>query len=177
MTKEELLHRAGEWLKLPSPKNRMTANIQELNTLFNAATGRNVDCTSCNFNAMAAELQRYVLSPDSLTVHPTKKEIMATKATKYKVSKAALQNGTDLVVLNHGGTSEAIRLSEMTDAQAERIAKNKRFAHNVELVKTTEAKADAPKATAKKASTSKAAPAAKEPAPAAETKADSTDKE
>ncbi|KAA3438464.1 hypothetical protein [Rufibacter hautae] len=150
MSKEELLERARLWLQIPYPKNRATANIQELNILFNAITGRNVDCTSCNFNAMASELQRYTLNPDSIIVYPTQQEIMANKTTKYQISKAAKANNVGTVVLVHdNGATEAITLASMTDEQADGIANSEQFKHNVELVNHSSDEDDAPKLTEK----------------------------
>lgn len=179
MTKEELLERVRAWLLLPYPTNRQGANAQELNTLYQAITGKAADCSSCTnwLIRMAAKLREFEASPELFKVQPTQKQIMAEASKKYKPSKLAIQNNVSTVVLNHNGTSEAIKLSEMTDAQAERILKNKRFAHNVEKVETKEAKADAPKTSSKKASTAKATTAAKDTAKATETKAEDTAKD
>ncbi|RNI26635.1 hypothetical protein [Rufibacter latericius] len=167
MTQQELLERARVWLAIPYPKNREEANRQELNTLYHAVTGRHADCSSCTnwLIRMAAKLTEYVASPESFTLQPTRTVTMATTSSKYRISKAAKENGAEIVVLNHNGTSEAINLNSMTDAQAERILKNKQFAHNVEVIKTKEGDAAPAKSTksAPKAAAEAPAPAKAEP--------------
>lgn len=152
MTKEALLNRARVWLELPDPKKREEANRVELNILYQAVTGTVADCTSCTnwLIRMRAKLEDFSRTPERFSIHPTQKQIMASKSTKYKASKAAIQNGVDLIVLNHGETSEAIKLSQATDAQFERVLASKRFAHNVEKIPTKTADTDAAKKGSKK---------------------------
>lgn len=176
MTQKELLERAGGWLELPYPQNREDQNRQELNTLYHAITGKYADCSSCTnwLIRMAAKLREYVASPDSFTIQPDRKT-MAKTSSKYQISKAAIANGTEVVTLNHdNGASEAIYLNNMTDAQAERILKSKRYAHNVEVIKAKDEATAKPTAAKSAPKTAKAAETKAE-APAPE-KAVDTDK-